>query len=409
MASELVVEVGLGVYLGSLAGIFPALVAFALGFGFKYLTGVSIPGLGVVVLAGGLAGVSGGLLGLLDENVAQSTTGVTAILVVLMLSLWAHAQGDKLGATVPRQLTLSRLRGTDFSTDFLERVDSYGQIKIKPVSVEDIEGYPPLAEDTRQAIQSTTWKFPVGLSVAELERKVAEKLTEAYSLADVTVTIDSEGLAEITAAPESAGLSRRIPTGRRAVSIRTLLPTGLAIGDEVTLTLPDGSVSGPVVSAKTDGAGTESAPKPADSGVKTDGGTEEATAERPLQAPTTTGGRGSVTVALPPEEARRVVREETTKLTVQSRGKNREYETIDVIERGDNQFQLVPLATGSPFDGVTLEDARFRETFGIAVLAVRRSTDRIVAPPRSTELVAGDELLIAGSADAIASFREAVV
>lgn len=409
MVSGVAVEVGLGLYLGILAGIFPALVSFALGFAFKYLTGVSIPGLGVVVLAGGLAGISGGLLGLLDENVAQSTTGVAAILVVLMLSLWAHAQGDKLGASVPRQLTLSRLRGADFSADFLERVDTYGQIRIKPVTVDDIEGYPPLPEDTRQAIHTSTWKFPVGLSIAELETKVAEKLSEAYSLADVTVSIDSEGLAEIGAAPETAGLSRRIPTGKRAVSIQTLLPTGLAIGDQVTLSLSDGTVAGTVISAKTDGTNPESETPPSESDIETDGGTETPVTERPPQAPTTTGGQGSVTVALPPEEARRVVREDVAKLTVDSRGESREYETLDVLERGDNQFQVVTISPGTPFDGVTLEDATFRETFGIAVLAVRRSTDRLVAPPRSTRLAAGDELVITGTASAIASFREAVV
>lgn len=405
MVSGLAVEVGLGLYLGILAGIFPALVSFALGFSFKYLTGVSIPGLGVVVLAGGLAGISGGLLGLLEENVAQSTAGVAAILVVLMLSLWAHAQGDKLGASVPRQLTLSRLRGTDFSTDFLERVDTYGQIKIKPVTVEDIEGYPPLSEDVRQAIRSSTWKFPVGLSIAELEAKVAEKLTEAHSLADVTVSIDSEGLAEITAAPETAGLSRRIPSGKRAVSIQTLLPTGLAIGDQVTLELPDGSVSGAVVSANTETVKPENKTSSAESDVEMD----EATTERPPQAPTTTGGQGSVTVALPPEEARRVVRQDVAKLTVNSRGKNREYEALDVLERGENQFQVVTISPGSPFDGVTLEDAKFRETFGIAVLAVRPSTDRLVAPPRTTRLTTGDELVVTGTASAIESVREAMV
>ena len=403
MVSGLAVEVGLGLYLGLLAGIFPALVSFALGFGFKYLTGVSIPGLGVVVLAGGLAGISGGLLGLLEENVAQSTAGVAAILVVLMLSLWAHAQGDKLGASVPRHLTLSRLRSADFSTEFLDRVDTYGQIKIEPLTVEDIEGYPPLTEETRQAIQESTWKFPVGLSVAELETKVAEKLTDAYSLADVTVSIDSEGLAEITAAPETAGLSRRIPTGKRAVSIRALLPTGLAIGDRVTLALSEGSVSGTVVSAKTDGL----SPTNETTAVETDGGTDEESGERVPQAPTTTGGRGSVTVALSPEEARRVVRENVAKLTVDSRGTNREYEALDVLEREDNQFQIVTISAGTPFDGIALDDAKFREKFGVAVLGVRRNTERLVAPPRSTRLAAGDELLITGTATAIESFREA--
>ncbi|WP_436902926.1 potassium channel family protein [Halovenus halobia] len=407
MVSELVVEVSLGLYLGLLAGIFPALVSFGLGFGFKYLTGVSIPGLGVVVLAGGLAGISGGLLGLLDENVAQSTTGVAAILIILMLSLWAHAQGDKLGASVPRRLTLSRFRETNFSTEFLDRVDSYGQIRITPTVVDDIPGYPPLPEETRQAILSRTWKFPVGLSVTELESRVAEKLTGAYSLADVTVAIDSEGTAEVTAAPETAGLSRRIPDGTRAVSIRTLLPTGLAIGDQATLSLAEGTVSGPVISAKTDGVAPESeTPPPEDPDVQTDGG-EEAEVERPPQAPTTSGGYGSVTLALPPEEARRVIREDVAKLTVNSRGTSREYEAVDILERGDNQFHLVTVAPGTPIDGVTLADATVRETFGVAVLAVRQKAGRLVAPPRSTAVSAGDELLVAGPPDAVAEFREA--
>jgi hypothetical protein len=405
MVSELVVEVGLGLYLGLLAGIFPALVSFALGFGFKYLTGVSIPGLGVVVLAGGLAGISGGLLGLLDENVAQSTTGVAAILVVLMLSLWAHSQGDKLGASVPRRLTLSRFRETDFSTEFLDRVDSYGQLKITPATVENIPGYPPLPEETRQAILSRTWKFPVGLSVTELESRVAEKLTDAYSLADVTVSIDSAGRTEVSAAPETAGLSRRIPDGTRAVSIRTLLPTGLAIGDRATLSLDSGTVTGPVISAKTDGVEPE--PEAPAEDVETDGG-EEPEPERPPQAPTTTGGHGSVTLALPPEDARRVVREDVAKLTVDSRGKSREHEAVDVLERGDNQFALVTIAAGGPIDGVTLADAKIRETFGVAVLAVRQKTDRLVAPPRSTQVGVGDELLVAGPASAVAEFREAI-
>jgi len=125
MVSGVAVDIGLGVYLGILAGIFPAVVAFALGFVFKYFTGVSIPGLGVVVLAGALAGISGGLLGLLDDTVAQSASGMTAFLVVLMLSLWAHSQGDKLGDTVPRQMSFSQLHRTSFSAEFLERVDSY--------------------------------------------------------------------------------------------------------------------------------------------------------------------------------------------------------------------------------------------------------------------------------------------
>lgn len=406
MVSELLVNIGLGIYLGILAGIFPAVVAFALGFIFKYLTGVSIPGLGVVVLAGALAGISGGLLGLLDEEVAQSSAGMAAFLVVLMLSLWAHAQGDKLGAAVPRHLSFSQLHRTGFSADFLERVDTYGQIRIKPVgTIEDIEGFPPLPDETREAIRDSTWKFPVTLSVPELEAKLAEKLMTEHDLSEVAVSINADGLVEISAAPETASLSRRVPPGKRAVSIKTLLPTGLAVGDRVTLSLTKGTATGEVVSARTDKK-DDQPPPPLPSPPETDGGTP--VPERTPHAPTTDGGVGSVTVALQGEQARRVVRERFAKLTVQSRGKGREYETLDVLQRENNQLQLVTVGAEGPLDGVTIGETASREEFGVAILALRRKTERNIAPLESTTLLAGDELIVAGKPAAIRRFRGVV-
>ncbi len=78
-----------------------------LGFLFKYVTGVTIPGLGVVVLSLAIAGANGGLMALNDPTIVGSGERfVVAIVVVLMLSLYAHSQGDKLGASVPRRLNL---------------------------------------------------------------------------------------------------------------------------------------------------------------------------------------------------------------------------------------------------------------------------------------------------------------
>lgn len=53
--APLPVEIMAGVYLGLLVGIIPALAAWALGFIFKYFTGVTLPGFGVVVFAVALA------------------------------------------------------------------------------------------------------------------------------------------------------------------------------------------------------------------------------------------------------------------------------------------------------------------------------------------------------------------
>ena len=133
MNSIPVAEILVGVYLGLLAAIFPSFVAFLIGFVFKYFTTVTVPGLGVVALGGALAGVSGGLMGLMDPTLAESWTGITAVLVILMACLWAHSQGDKLGTETPRHLTLKTLRDTRLSTDIVDRVDSYGQVRIRSI------------------------------------------------------------------------------------------------------------------------------------------------------------------------------------------------------------------------------------------------------------------------------------
>jgi len=405
MASVPVSEILVGVYLGLLAGIFPAFVAFSIGFGFKYFTNVTVPGLGVVVLGGGLAGISGGLMGLMDPALAESWTGIVAVLVVLMACLWAHSQGDKLGAATPRKLTLRSLRDSKLSTDLAERVDSYGQVRINPVGdVHDIEGYPLLPDDLREAIYTDSWRFPADLPLAELEARLEDRLTAEHDLADVAVTIDRKGRAQIAAAPSAAGLSRRVPTGKRAVSVRTLLPTGVARGDTVTIALPDGDVTGPVVGAFTAGVGDSTERATAEVPEETESD-DDAPAPTP-KAPTTTGGEGRVTVAVSPGEARRVIGTEFAKITVHSRGKQREYEAIGVLKQHGNGFRKVTLGDGSSLVGDTIGAARIRDEYGVAVLAIRRLSERIIAPRGATELNAGDALIVVGKRDGLEAFEE---
>ncbi len=103
MSYSLPVQVLFGLYLGALTGVVPALVAWTLGFVFRYVTGVSVPGFGVVVLCVAIAGVQGGLLGLLDPAIGQSPIIVVALVVVMLSSQYAHAKGDSMGATFPAE------------------------------------------------------------------------------------------------------------------------------------------------------------------------------------------------------------------------------------------------------------------------------------------------------------------
>src|SRR6056297_1812358 len=118
--ASLPVEILYGLYLGVLTGLVPALIAWLLGFGFKYFTGITIPGLAVVGLGVAIAGLNGGLLALADPSLTGSANQLRltiALLVVLMGTLYAHAQGDKMGAALPKRLNLRELTKRTLSTD----------------------------------------------------------------------------------------------------------------------------------------------------------------------------------------------------------------------------------------------------------------------------------------------------
>jgi len=298
MTQPLPIEILLGIYLGVLTGMFPALVSWGLGFIFKYVTGVSIPAFGVVVLALALAGINGGLLALNDPAVLESGYRVmVALLVVLMISLYAHAKGDAMGASVPKRFSWRKLREQTLSSDVVEFVGSRGEVRIEVAGeVVDMEGYPPLPEDTRREIAEGEWRLPADLPISELEARFADRLRTELDLADVSVSIDERGRATVIAAPPLSGISKRVPAGKRAVSVEALVPTGLARGDEVTVLTGDVEVDGTVIAAK-------SSLKRADP-VETDGGTP-GSAVAPTAAATTTGGDGRITVAVPASGRRR--------------------------------------------------------------------------------------------------------
>ncbi|WP_255195153.1 potassium channel family protein [Halorarius litoreus] len=401
--APLPVEVLRGIYLGILTGIIPGLVAWSMGFVFKYFTGVSIPGFGVVVMALALAGVNGGLLALTDQTILDSTSGpviVTAIVVVLMISLYSHAKGDAMGAAFPRRLSLKSLRERSLSTDVVELVGGRGQVRVSVSGeVTDMEGYPPLTPEIRRGIREGDWTFPAELSVGELENRFAERLRTEFDLSDVSVQLDERANATVVAAPPLSGLSKRVPAGHRAVSVDTLVPTGMGRSDEVELVTAETTIRGTVLSAESE---------PSDGPAVTDGG--EVTTEEPATQPatTTTGGDGRVTVAVPRIRAKTLVAADRPRLVVQPRGTRREFELISLLRRAGKRFRKLTLRADSELVGSTLAEASLRESHEVAVLAVRRPDGWVIAPRGQTELTAGDQLFVVGTTSALDAFAGVV-
>lgn len=412
--ASLPVEVLYGIYLGLLTGIIPALVSGSLGFLFKYVTGVTLPGLGVVVLSVAIAGINGGLMGLLDPTVASSPRLVVAAVVIMMLSLWAHSQGDKLGVSMPKRVTLASLRRRNISADVVDIVGGVGKVTLRPVGpVRDMEGYPPLPADLRETIGEGSWAFPADLPLHELEGRLADRLKTEYDLADAAVTVDTQGRATIAAAPPASGLSRRVPPGKRAVSVSALLPTGAARGDSVVLRTDDLRIEGSLLSASSDGS-KPPAPKPAADDAVTDGGTEETPAAPPV-APTTTGGEGRLTAAVTREQARTLLDVDRAQVAVTSRGTRREFELVSLLRRSGRRFRKVSVRADGPLDGTTIGAASIRDSYDVTVLALRHppgegggSRSWSFSPRGDTDLVAGDELFVVGRQAALSAFTEAV-
>jgi len=408
--APLPVEVLFGIYLGILTGIIPALVSGALGFVFKYLTNVTAPGFGVVVLGLAIAGINGGFLALNDPTLQQNVSGtvvVVAIVVVLMLTLYAHAKGDELGATFPHRVSLKGLRERTLSSDVVELVGSRREVRVAVTGeVEDIEGYPPLPDAIRAGIRDGEWRLPADLPLSELESRLAERLRTEFDLTEATVEMDERGRATVAAAPPMSGLSKRVPSGRRAVSVEALVPAGLARGDEVTVVTAESRVEGTVLSVKSgDGSKAADGGRPLADGGATDG-TQPAPAASPIR--TVAGGDGRLTVAVSRSDAQALLRADRPRVVVGSRGIRREFELLSLLRRAGRRFRRVTVRSGGPLDGTTIGSANVREAYGVVLLAVRHPDGWTVAPRGSESLAGGDEVFAVGTREQLDAFERAV-
>ena len=401
-----------GLYLGVLTGIFPALIAFAFGFGFRYVTGVTIPAFAVVVLSLALAGVNGGLLALADPAITQqanSVTLITAVIVVLMLALYTHSRGDALGDEVPRRLSWRRIRDRTVSSDVVELVGGRGRVTVEVVgSVRDMEGYPPLPESLRGEIQDISWQFPADLPLSELESRMGRRLRTTFDLQDVDVRMDERGRASVIAAPPSAGVSTRVDTGRRAVSVAALIPTGVARGDVCTLLADDMSVTGTVVSARSGDQVSETESSASSLDTTADADQSATHWELAGRAPTTRGGEGRITLSVPTEAAQDLLEVESGNVVILSRGTRREFELFSVLQRSGYRIRRLTVGQNSSLSDTTLGDAAVRDTYGVAVLALRHDGGWRMGPRGEATVTAGDDLFVVGTRSALSDFEEAV-
>ncbi|MFB6255046.1 MAG: TrkA C-terminal domain-containing protein [Halobacteriaceae archaeon] len=400
--AQMPIQIVRGLYLGILTGIIPALIAWTLAFLFRHITGLTVPSFAIVVLGVAIAGINGGFLALNDPQIIQSAnsiTLITAILVVMMATFYAHAKGDQLGASLPRFFTWSNLREQTLSSDVIEFVGKRGQVTVTVIGeVQDIEGYPPVSETLRSEIQAIEWTFPADLGIETLEQRVADRLQSEFDVMEASVDIDSKARATVKVAAPLSGLSKRVHTGQRAVSVEGLVPTGLARGEKAELVYPDTTISGTVVSAR---SGNKSTPPEKEAPP-----TETEAEPIPPKAPTTTGGEGRVTIAVDREYVEKVLQEQYTQLLIKARGIRQEFAFISLLRRTGKRIKRLTVQPDSQVTGRSLESLNLRERYQVVLIGVRDEGTWNIAPNRKTVLQPNNEIFVIGQADALKTFEE---
>lgn len=449
---SLLTEIGLGLYVGVLTGTFTAFLAFALSFGFRYVAGVNLSDRLGLMIGLGAAGLQGGFIGLIrDPEMLRSPTIAAALLTVMIITMYAHAKGKTLADALPRGSVTQVLWRRTLSSDAVERIGRFGQVRIRVQGeVGDVEGYPPLPDRLRTGISNGEWKFPADLPLSELESRLIDRLETEYDLSVVQADIDSDGRATIAAAPPSGALSRRVPPDRRAVSIETRLPSGIARGDEVELAIEprenartgteetnDGDeppmtidepqattdeptattetvatpttesrlvrVLGTVVSAPPAGIGAvqpegTGTVQPADGTDATDADdtAQPALAPAPAQTAGAEDGVGRATVALSPDEVSTSLTGTLRGLLVRSKGGDAAFELVAMLRRQNNRFRKITVRPDSDAAAARLADLDVRGQYGVDVLAIRRAGEWQFTPSSQVQSQAGDELFAVG-------------
>lgn len=405
-------EILLGIYLGLLVGVVPALAAWGLGFGTRYALGVTFPGLAVAAGAVGLAALNGLVLAWAGEPVSATPTAprvVTATLVVGLLATYAHERGADMATEFPRRVATPSPSARTLSPAYAALENDGAEVRVRVVGeVADMEGYPPLSAELRAELRNAEVRLPADLRLDELEERLADRLETEYDLGAVSVTVDERGRATVVAAPPFSGLSKRVDADRHAVTVAGLIPTGLARGDEVTVITPNAQVRGTVISAESGDDRSEAGASDPDPLTPTEADEEDAAGASPVRTPTTTGGEGRLTVAVTRTDVQPLLQAEDTKIVVESRGTRREYEVVSLLRRADRRIRRFAIRAGSVLDGERLGTARLREAHDVTVLAVRKPDGWELAPRGETRLDAGDELFAVGTRETLEEFEGSV-
>jgi hypothetical protein len=274
--------------------------------------------------------------------------GGTLVAATLVVPVGVRV-GDKIA------MNLSVASGGVREADFSRLVRSVGRsITVTlPSDIETVEGYEPVADEVRTALEGKELVFPGGLTVNKLRDRVIERLREDHGIGYVDLEMDEDGtVPHLGIGSRPRGIGPTLGPGTAAVAVSGDPAYAASSGDAVQLW--------------------------------TTGETPERVASGELR------GRveDTVTLALDAHEAPAVAGKEYRIVTVPNTPKP-EHEFRSILRAADETMGAVTVTEGGPLVGLPVGALR-----ATVVAIAPEDGPIVVVPPRTRVLSDGDVLYL---------------
>ena len=230
---------GLVAQVGGLAILAGTLAAVVAGL-YRWYAGEEVPrGLGLLAGLGGVALYLNTTSALAEVISRQGGPTETQVALFNIAAFTVAAGGAEVGRRVGDRFESDVFLGGDRGTDDVGRLGrALGRVREVrlPEEIEDVVGYDPVEERTREALEGETFVFPRGLGAEELEARLVARLKTDYGVGTVDVDVAADGtVAHLGVGRRAAGIGPTLPPATNAVAVRADPPFAASAGDLVQL------------------------------------------------------------------------------------------------------------------------------------------------------------------------------
>ncbi|MBX0323789.1 potassium transporter TrkA [Halomicroarcula sp. F13] len=220
-------------------GIAAAAAAGSVAMAYRWYVRERVPtglgvlfGLSAVALYLGTTGALGDVI-LGQEQVLQSSSvlpNLAAFAVGGAAALTGTKVGDRLGTDL-----FAATGGRNVDADVSEIVQTVGRVTsvTLPAEIDDIVGYDPMPDATKEQLAERRFLFPRRLTKGELRDRLVTRLKTDYGVGHVDVEFDDGEVSYLAVGSRAAGIGPTLPPSTNAVAIRADPAHAASSGDLV--------------------------------------------------------------------------------------------------------------------------------------------------------------------------------